>query len=312
MLHSLSNRVGQKDETRGFVWVKSLSATSKVLSYKPFRLESLSHLRTLTIDMTHEGLSTQHPTIAHLISHLEPSNACLNLNSLTLLGLPRIDCLLLKLIAQRFPRLVDLYLSCTERIDFKCCWACFEDSLGCILHSPVPDDYLNAVKMANAFGTALKPLKYLEHLHLGVFLSDDSLLSSHISHVLEEETTPYAIQNWNECQHCFNRLVDDIRRCELEASLVIAQQLRSLKTIGWSSLLAGDTEARVEQHLNSDDTVEDVAERSQKHGGENGGDESGGNVLKKRAQNDMNDRDLKTTIWIQRIRGRVRVRREPW
>ncbi|KAG6815571.1 hypothetical protein H0H92_003276, partial [Tricholoma furcatifolium] len=55
----------------------------------------------------------------------------------------------------------------------------------------------------------------------------------------------------------------DIKRRELEASIFISRKLKTLKSIGWSSFFAHQEETiRVEQHINSDDTVEDVAEES--------------------------------------------------
>ncbi|KAG6840722.1 hypothetical protein C0991_004808 [Blastosporella zonata] len=169
--------------------------------------------------------------------------------------------------------------------------------------------------MANAFGSALKSLDYLEHLHLGVFLSDDPLISSHVSHVMEEELSPYTLQNWGDCQRCFDGIAGEIRRRELEASLLVAQKLKSLRTIGWSSLLAADAGiTRMEQHINSDDTIDDAVEQYQDHG-EDDEDGFGGNDNSKptcTAPDEMDDQDMKTTIWILRVRGRIRVRRAPW
>lgn len=126
---------------------RSLCTSSKILSYKPKILVSLTRLQYLSIDLAQEGLSTQHPRLKALLGDLETS-ASTSLISLTLSSLPRIDVLLLKLIAKSFPRLTDLYLSCTERLEFNCCWSCFEDSLGCTIHSPIPDNYINVVEMA--------------------------------------------------------------------------------------------------------------------------------------------------------------------
>ncbi|KAG6861259.1 hypothetical protein C0995_002067 [Termitomyces sp. Mi166 len=326
ILSSLNTSPAVGREVSGFGWVRNLYTPSKVLSHKSARLHWLSHLRTLFIDLAQEGLSTQHPTIASIFSSLAPCITYPNLSSLTLSSLPRIDCLLLSLIARTFPRLVDLYLSCTERIEFDCCWACFEDSLGCTLHSPVPDDYLDVIKMAvrltgfvriayayrvefqSAFATALKPLEYLEHLHFGIFLSDDSLLSSHISHVMQEETLQPVLQDWSECRRCFfDGAANEIRRRELKASIVVGQKLKTLKTIGWNSLVAGDTgPVRVEQYINSDNTIEDVADQSQDEE-----DDEEEHIAKMKV-NKMEDQDMKTTIWILRSKGRIRVRRVPW
>ncbi|KNZ77414.1 hypothetical protein J132_05521 [Termitomyces sp. J132] len=290
ILNSFGVNPEMRCEVGSFTWVKNLYTPSKVLFDKSIRLHWLSHLRSLSIDLTQEGLSTQHPAIVNIFSSLAPYR------------------LLLGLIAKTFPCLVVLYLSCTERIDFSCCWACFEDSLGCTLHSPIPDDYLDVKKMANAFATALKPLEHLEHLHLGLFLSNDSLLSSHISHIMEGDTSQPQplLRDWSECRRCFDGAAADIRRRELEASIVVGHKLKSLKTIGWSSLVAGDVgQVSVEQFINSDDTTEDAAEQSQD---EDSGDERAAKIK----VDEMEDQDMKTTIWILRSKGHIRVRRTPW
>ncbi|KAF8074674.1 hypothetical protein FPV67DRAFT_592605 [Lyophyllum atratum] len=293
----------------GFAWVKSLSASSKILSFKPIRLGSFSHLQTLSIDLVQEGLSTQHPLLSRLFGYLDSSN----MTSLTLSNLPRLDVLLLRVIANTFPRLVDLYLSCTERIDFGCCWACFEDSLGCTIHSPIPDDYSDVEDMSDAFASALKPLGHLTHLHLGVFLSDDQLLYSHIAHSIGDGENMGMVKNVVPCQACFDKAVDSVRLRELAASIVLGQRLKMLKTIGWSSFFHGEAgRARAGQPQNSDDTVEDT-HHEYRNGDDledadsNEDDASDGGV-----PGNATDNDMKTTIWILRSNGRIRVRRAPW
>jgi hypothetical protein len=130
-----------------YINARSLCTSSRILSHRPRILISLTQLQFLSIDLAQEGLSTQHPRLQTLLGHLE-SGARANLTSLTLSCLPRIDVLLLRLIAKSFPRLTNLYLSCTERLEFTCCWTCFEDSLGCTIHSPIPDDYGNVAELA--------------------------------------------------------------------------------------------------------------------------------------------------------------------
>lgn len=132
---------------RAYINSRSLCASSKILSYKPKALCLLTHLQYLSIDLAQEGLSTQHPRLKILFAFLE-FGASASLTSLTLSSLPRIDALLLQLIASSFPRLTDLYLSCTERLEFSCCWTCFEDSLGCTIHSPIPDNYIDVQQLA--------------------------------------------------------------------------------------------------------------------------------------------------------------------
>lgn len=159
----------------------------------------------------------------------------------------------------------------------------------------------------NAYAAALKPLKYLEHLHLGVFLSDDLLLSSHIFHVMEEDSQP-PLRDWNECRQCFDRTAADIRRRELEASLVVGKKLRTLKTIGWSSLVP----VSAEQYINSDDTTEDIGIQSQDELEEHDDGEERVVDTARVKVDETGDQGMKTTIWILRSKGRIRVRRTPW
>jgi hypothetical protein len=72
------------------------------------------------------------------------SGAYWKLTILTLTALPRIDVPLLSLISRTFPRLIDLYLSSTERLDLTHCWDCFQESLSCTDHSPIPEQYGDA------------------------------------------------------------------------------------------------------------------------------------------------------------------------
>ncbi|KAG5339349.1 hypothetical protein C0989_004629 [Termitomyces sp. Mn162] len=114
------------------------------------------------------------------------------------------------------------------------------------------------------------------------------------------------LRDWSECRRCFDGAAADIRRRELEASIVVGHKLKSLKTIGWSSLVAGDEgQFSVEQFINSDDTTEDAAEQSQD---EDSGDERAAKIK----VDEMEDQDMKTTTWILRSKGHIRVRRTPW
>lgn len=92
-----------------------------------------------------EGLSTQHAIAKGICQPLGTSSY---LTSLTLNSLPRIDTPLLVLLAKTFPSLVNLYLSCTERLEERCCWTCFEDSYGITEHSPIPDMFSDAKDLA--------------------------------------------------------------------------------------------------------------------------------------------------------------------
>lgn len=105
------------------------------------RLAALTHLEKLVVDFATEGLTTQKLALKLI------AQASRKLTNLTLTSLPRIDIPLLRLIADTFPCLVDLHLSCTERLDFHC-WNCYEESLGCTTHSPVPGMFYDTRDMA--------------------------------------------------------------------------------------------------------------------------------------------------------------------
>lgn len=144
-----------------FTEVRSLCASSTVLSAEPRRLLSLTRLHQLSVDFSREGLATQHPRIRLIFKQLESSTVGTNLSSLTLSSLPRIDVHLLRIISASFPSLADLYLSCTERLEVACCWICFEDSLSCTLHSPIPDHYLEIEDLTVRYVVHKPPFKIL-------------------------------------------------------------------------------------------------------------------------------------------------------
>lgn len=131
---------------------RTLWTASKSIVFEPARLGSLTHLQELSISFENEGLSTQNPVFKLFCQHLLSSaldNASHKLTCLTLTSLPRIDTSILRLIARSFPCLLDLYLSCTERLDFaSCCWGCAIDSLECTIHSPIPGIFLDENALA--------------------------------------------------------------------------------------------------------------------------------------------------------------------
>lgn len=310
-------KIEERHTIRGCVR-RSLCASSRILSYKPTRLGYLTNLHTLSIDFAQEGLSTQHPRIKSLIENFDLASISLKLTSLTLSNLPRIDIVLLRLIAASFPRLTDLYLSCTERLEFGCCWSCFEDSLGCTIHSPIPDDYLDVSDMAvsscrqlqvsglmilykNAFASELKPLSCLTHLHLGIFLSDDQLLYAHIAHSLGDEENMGLVDGSGQCSTCFESAVRDVRMRELQASVIVAQKLKAIKCVGWSSFFTGmPSQNQDDEEIDSDTPDREVE-----------CDDSNSECEEELENSEIAD-EMKTTIWVLRTNGRVRVRRMPW
>ncbi|TFK39469.1 hypothetical protein BDQ12DRAFT_734830 [Crucibulum laeve] len=279
-------------------WIRSLCSSSSIISPNPERLSSLTHLEVLSIDFQPEGLSTQHPRLKMLFHYLGTNT---NLTSLILSTLPRIDVKTLQLIAETFPRLVDLYLSCTERLQLDCCWICFEDSLSCTGHSPIPDEYTSAEALGHAFALALKPLRTLTRLHLGIFLCDEQLPYSHIDHSTEDETMGMA-DSYMKCDMCeeFRRIV---HRRELSATIAIAQHLKILRSIGWSSFFGA-----VVKRANEDTGIMGRLRLEDNHGGEIYSDTE---ELEEDAVNNNADY-ARTTVWILRTKGRIRVKKSPW
>ena len=125
---------------------RSICASSRDL-YAPGKLGRFIRLETLSLDFYHEGLSTQQTRILQLCRNLSPA-AFLYLTSLTVTHLPRIDTTTLRLIANAFPELLDLHMSCAERLEYSCCWYCFEDSLEGTIHSPIPEMFSSATSLA--------------------------------------------------------------------------------------------------------------------------------------------------------------------
>ncbi|KAJ7606141.1 hypothetical protein DFH06DRAFT_1015216 [Mycena polygramma] len=261
----LLDALHQKTGGECFTWVRSLRASSKTLMgrFHSARLAALTHLEELSVDLATEGFVTQKPFLQII------NNASHQLTMLTLTSLPCIDLPLLRLIAD-FPFLVDLYLSCTERLEFHC-WSCFEESLGRTTHSPIPCMFSDSRSMAIVFAKILKPLTCLVHLHLGIYLSDEMLLQYHVDHAEPVERDPFGPEL---CLLC-DAAASDVQLRELAAGLELAQSLKALRTVGFSSVAPGNY-ARFRNTRNGD------------------GEEN------------------ETTVYVLRENGRIKVRKSPW
>lgn len=106
-------------------------------------LASFVSLRSLEMDFSSDGLSTQMTRCSLIFNQLTAG-----LTVLKLTYLPRIDTALLAQVASRFPSLATLELSSAERLDEECCWLCFQESSSCILHSPIPDFFPSVEALA--------------------------------------------------------------------------------------------------------------------------------------------------------------------
>ncbi|KAL6304537.1 hypothetical protein BKA93DRAFT_732830 [Sparassis latifolia] len=252
-----------------FSWARFLECSSKTISIQTENLIEYYNLQAVEIDFSPDGLSTQTNRIQLIFQHLPTRLTCL-----TLTFLPRIDTSLLSLISTNFPALETLELTCTERLDETCCWLCYEESFSRTLHSPIPEYYSTVEDLAVAFATAIKPLRKLQHLVLGVFLSDVALPDNHVAHhhlynpfdpLQGGADLPYGPDC---CIFCADQDVE-VRRREMVASATVAIIVESLETVTWSTYFAKN---------------------------EPGDDEQ----------------TRETTAWVRRRDGKVHVRRTPW
>ncbi|THH32476.1 hypothetical protein EUX98_g1741 [Antrodiella citrinella] len=254
-------------------WARSLESVSIVVFSQLDNLAAFTNFSSVEIDMSPEGLSTQHTFIKYLFKHLPAG-----LLHLTLSFLPRVDTALLSRISEKFLNLQTLQLTCTERLVDDCCWDCYEEASTCTVHSPIPDVYVDAEDLSYAFGTALVPLTKLTTLHLGIFLSELDIFQYHLYDcrcITFQTLIGPAVMGTSSfggpdsCPQCFELFSKNVRATELFASACIARTLPALETISWSSFFAED----------------------------NPGDDQD---------------NLTTTAWVLRKDGKVKVRRAPW
>ncbi|KAF7356609.1 Deacetylase sirtuin-type domain-containing protein [Mycena venus] len=264
----LLDSLDEKTDGECFAWVRSLRTSSKTLMgrFHSARLAALSHLEELSVDLATEGLITQKPFLKLI------HNASAKLTMLTLTSLPCVDIPLLRLISATFPCLLDLYLSCTERLELHCCWSCYEESLGRTTHSPIPDMFSSCTEMAIIFAKILKSLTHLMHLHLGIYFSDEMLIHYHIAHAEAGERRPFGPELCTLCEGA----AAEVQLRELAAGLQFAQSLKALRTFQCSSFF-------------NDTPGYSSAMRQDVDGWRNG-----------------------TTVYVLRKNGRIRVRKTPW
>jgi hypothetical protein len=156
------------------------------------------------------------------------------------------------------------------------------------------DKYTDGAK--NDFASALKPLVHLTHLHLGIFLSDDQLSYSHIAHSLDDEENGGMVDGSGRCSRCFKLAVEDIRMREMDASAAIALQLKSIRSIGWSSFFTDDENESEERHW----------------AGQEDDHAPAGNEKADEESTDEDALDMKTTMWVWRTNEKIMLRRCPW
>ncbi|XP_006462137.1 hypothetical protein AGABI2DRAFT_118999 [Agaricus bisporus var. bisporus H97] len=220
---------------RSFNWVKAFFGSSQVIMRDVRNIGAFANLQTLDICFASEGLKTQDLIITLLFRSFDQSSARTNLKSLSFMNVPRIDTKLFGLIAKTFPRLTELELTSTSRIDTDCCLGCLEDSLECTRFSPIPDHHSNAEILAESFATSLAPLEHLEDLYLGIYLSDASLLEEHLTHADGDLGGRDFITCLPYCHMCKD-LLRGMRERETLVSKTLASNLSSLVKIRWDTL----------------------------------------------------------------------------
>ncbi|KAL5492439.1 hypothetical protein ACEPAI_3886 [Sanghuangporus weigelae] len=215
-------------------WVRSLCAAFQALSVpEAVNLRSFRLLRAVHITFKTETLANIHRTTFLLLENLPAE-----ITELKLTDLPDVNMKMLYEIAQRFRALRSLEVNCAERLDSTCCWDCFEESSSCIWHSPIPGLFADPEEFTIALRNILRPLSKLEHLHLGVFLSTEDILFEHFTHAHHfcgdgcVHAKPFGPE-W--CTICFERYAEDVRLAELQATLMLAQILKELRSMTWAS-----------------------------------------------------------------------------
>lgn len=104
-----------------------LSAPSFLLLPHSDDLAKLYNMRELSINFVADGLATQRFTCERIFKELSGPKLH-HLSTLSLHHMCRIRASLLALIADTFPFLDTLILSCTERLELTCCVVCLEES----------------------------------------------------------------------------------------------------------------------------------------------------------------------------------------
>ncbi|THU92971.1 hypothetical protein K435DRAFT_861960 [Dendrothele bispora CBS 962.96] len=235
MMRNESRRTGGHG---GFAFVRSLTTASRSMILDPCSLGHFINLNRLTIDLAKQGLGTQHDFFKSVFCDLLNS-PMLNLKELSLESVPCIDSSLLRLISRCFPCLTNLGIAVTDRLvpeSYDCpCYFCLDDILSITFHSPIPVMFSTIEELAQVYSNALFPLSAtLRNLHLGIYLSDEDLLYNHCAH----DTRNFGIFNgpMTVCDACDQLVGRDVRDRERLASKIMAQSLRSLENVTWSSL----------------------------------------------------------------------------
>lgn len=85
-----------------------------------------------------------------------------------------------------------------------------------------------------AIGNALRPLTQLTDLHLGFFVSPESVFDEHITHCAVDAQPPGP--EW--CPTCFAAHAGPVRAAELATTMVLVQKLPKVERVTWASFFA--------------------------------------------------------------------------
>ncbi|KAF5362530.1 hypothetical protein D9756_002655 [Leucocoprinus leucothites] len=232
--------------SNSFGWVRSLIGPSHIVASSAIKnIGSFVNLKTLELSFASEGSSTQDSVIHRLLDSFLHSPSRNILEKLALTEVPHVDAKLLESLSGMFPRLESLELGSTKRIESDCCIVCMEDSLVDIRHSPIPDYYANAEKLATSFARSLAPMSRLKHLYLGLLLSDAYALEDHLTHSDEAKGGRGVVTSFSSCLTC-DRLREETQRREWLVSLSLSRALPSLDTIRWDTLFTSLARGRTE------------------------------------------------------------------
>ncbi|KAH9039276.1 hypothetical protein EDB85DRAFT_1859688, partial [Lactarius pseudohatsudake] len=232
-LHRLTKAGKTIDIPDSSSWVRHLSTTMQIIEKKALPVYKMN---LVSLELACEAVSVFSLSASILLVFpLLPTT----LVSLKLTSLPHITSMLLEEISRRCTSLKELELSVVEQLGIDCCWACFEESSTCVKHSPIGFDAScdTAEELATFYARCLQPLGNLQRLSIGVFLSSSIVLKEHIdSHSLAREDCqlagPYTP---TECATCWEAHGLRTREDELMATMRLAQNLRSLTLVRWSS-----------------------------------------------------------------------------
>ncbi|KAJ7442253.1 hypothetical protein FB451DRAFT_1057677 [Mycena latifolia] len=272
-LCSLEKRTGEKC----FTWVRSLRASSKTLTFHSAQLGALTHLQELSVDLGTEGLYSQHPALKRICCDLLPCSSPIdNINTfhtLTVLTLTSLPRIDVPLL-----RLIAHSFLLLFDLHLSCTerldlHCCWWCYEEC-LEVTIHSPVPDMFSRSRDMAVAFANiLRPLKHLtHLHLGVYLSDEMLVHVHLDHGKEEGEFPFGP-EECILCEETAAHEVQLRELAAALEFAQYLKALRTIGFSSFF----------------------------------DDAAGYY----ASSDGRRRD-KTTVYVLRDKGRIRVRKKPW